>query len=62
MASKEQMYLYCCLGFYLELFLFGWPFSKMNLEIDRSRDLTITMAVTISVTLRKVFLGLFFLP
>lgn len=34
----------------------------MNLEIDRSRDLTITMAVTISVTLRKVFLGLFFLP
>lgn len=60
MASKEQMY--CCLGFYLELFLFGWLFSKMNLEIDicRSRDLTITTAVTISVTLRKVFLGLFF--
>lgn len=61
---KEQMYLYCCLGFYLELFLFGWLFSKMNLEIDvcRSCDLTITMSVVmISVTLRKVFLGSLFL-
>jgi len=39
-------------------------FSKMNLEIDvcSSCDLTITMSVVmISVTLRKVFLGLLLL-
>lgn len=28
MASKEQMHLYCCLGFYSELFLFAWLFIK----------------------------------
>lgn len=28
MASKDQMHLYCCLGFYLELSLFGWLFLK----------------------------------
>lgn len=65
MASKKQMYLYCCLGFYLELFLFGWLFflkMKLEIEVCRSCDLAITIyVVIISVTLRKVFLGLIFL-
>lgn len=43
MAFKEQMHLYCCLGFHLELSLFGWLFF---LKKDKPRNRRLVDPVT----------------